>query len=687
MAKFEKYCPQLKPGRITPQGSKLIFETDSPTDQIVLPIETVDFLLLCTGEYSVGEIIEQLYHRKGTIQFKKIYRTLIYLKERGFLENGEQLEIPQDNSPGRGIKFFSVQPFFEFNIGKRIFNETDRPVVFYFCSMLAIVAAAFSLQDLKGSAFSFPFFHINGSFWQGLLFLFVTSSILLSCKNVFKSLLLIFLTGRAYNFAFAFNGFSLYFRVRSDSLFLISNRFYLTLFHLAASLCFFPIVSAIYLLMPQLPHFNEMQSVAVLLFLFSINPFQESEASHWLRSLFNDDTLNKMSNYLPHRSLLSLVNPTDRTKDNNLYFFFTHFAIVWAAVMLFTGFLTLTTHHPILLTTFKSASIHERLAALLTCSLIISFAYAVISNTVRLFHLSLLLPISHAVLAYLRKRQSRRIDHYNQKEVMSTLEALPLFNYFNNDVLQTIIKQSVVKEYKQQSPVILQGDPGRHLFVLLSGTLQVRRRLSSGRVKLMGEIHPSSIFGEIAVIEDSPRAADVIALEKSIVLEVPASVIRKITEDSQYVRELTGFRNAIMVNQFFTAAPIFRDLAEHLIHLFIQKGKIESYTAEQVIFKQGDHGDGFYLLLRGTVGVSVNGRPVTRIQQGGFFGEISMIADVPRTATIYSIEHAQILKISRDAFWEILSHDINMAMLIESVGEMRVREDIEIIKAATVRVA
>jgi CRP-like cAMP-binding protein len=121
--------------------------------------------------------------------------------------------------------------------------------------------------------------------------------------------------------------------------------------------------------------------------------------------------------------------------------------------------------------------------------------------------------------------------------------------------------------------------------------------------------------------------------------------------------------------------------------MFTSKGLIESYLPDQIIFKQGDHGDGFYLLLRGSVGVSVNGRPVSRIQQSGFFGEISMIADVPRTATIYALEHTQVLKISRDAFWEILSQNINMAMFIESIGEMRIREDIEILKGKTANVA
>lgn len=687
MAKFEKYRPQLRPGRITPYENKLLFETDSLTGQAILPIETADFLLLCTGEYSVSEIIELIYHRKGTIQFKNIYKTLIFLKERDFLENADELELPADNSPGTSVNFFSIQPLFEFSIGRRIFNKKDQPILFYILAMLSITIALFSLQRLNKESLSMIFLSINTSFLQGLFFLMIGTSILLSIKNIYKCLLLLLLTGRAYNFSFVFNGFSFYFKVQTDSLFLINNRFYLTLFHLATSLCYFPFVSAVYAFFPQLLYQNEAYSLATLLFLFSINPFQESEVSHLLRIYFNDDTLNKISSYMPHKSLFALINPNDRTRDNNLYFFFSHFAVLWTAIIIYCGYLSLHAHIPSLFAAIKTAQTYEKIAAILIVSLLLTFGCGIILNTIKLLYLSLFLPISHVVFNSIRKSKSQRLEYFNNKEILSMLEILPLFNYFNKDILTTIISESEVKEYKTKSPVIIQGDAGTHLYVLLSGTLQVRRRLPSGHNKIVGEILPPSIFGEIAVIEDTKRTADVIATSKSAVLEIPAKLLRKIAEDSQYIRELDGFRNAIMVNQFFSSAPIFRELSDSVTQLFIQKGKLESYLRDQIIFKQGDSGDGFYLLLRGTVGVSVNGRPIARIQQSGFFGEISMIADIPRTATIYALESALVLKINRDTFWEILSHDINMAMLIESVGEMRIREDIEIIKAESIRVA
>lgn len=62
---------------------------------------------------------------------------------------------------------------------------------------------------------------------------------------------------------------------------------------------------------------------------------------------------------------------------------------------------------------------------------------------------------------------------------------------------------------------------------------------------------------------------------------------------------------------------------------------------------------------------------------------MSAIADIPRTASISALEETLLLKISREAFWEILSQNIELAMFIESVSEARIQEDIEAIQQGT----
>jgi CRP-like cAMP-binding protein len=619
MVSFEKFKPILIPGKAIPQGDKLVYEIDNPVDQIVLPIEAIDFLLLCQGEYTIADIVERIYHSKGAVHFKLIYKTIYHLKDRGFLLNGEDLKDSSQTRHHNESQFINLKSLFELNLGYRIWGRQERPVFFYAIAMLTILMAVLTLQTFHPSWLSFDFIKINGSYLKGLGFTIVWASLLLSAKHLFKCFMLLLLTGRVYNFGFVFSGLAFYFRVKSDSLFLVSHRLYLALFHSALALFYFPFIGFMTLLVPDMPYYNQAMNVATILFILSLNPFQESELSQLLRAILKSDNINKLSHYLNYRPLISLVHPLEGGQNPQAYWVYSQIALVWCCTVIYTA-----THHLLSQTSnvilhTKEAGFTELSSALLTYAVIIAFLGVVVVNTYKLMKTSFVNPIWALFLDRLRRQRSQRLDYYNHNELIKRLEGLPLFSYLSQELLEMVANRSELKMYKKGSPVIIQGDTGTHLFVLLSGHLSVRKRLASGAVQLIGEVRPPSIFGEVAVLEEKPRSAEVLALENSIVLEVPAKMLRQIAQDSQHIRELHHFNNAIAVNQFFTSAPIFKDLPENVVHLFTVKGKIEDLKPNQIIFRQGDQGDGFYLLLRGSVGVSVNGRPVSRIHQGGFF--------------------------------------------------------------------
>ncbi len=678
MARFEQFKPILRPGKAIPHGQKIVYETEAPFDQIVLPIETVDFILLCDGSRSVGEIVELIYHKRGTVQFRSLFKTLVYLKDRGFLLNPDQLELPNQNEQKFHLNFLQLNSLFELSIGQRIFNEKDRPLLFYIFSMFSILTAILTINSFEWEWLILSFIYLDDSFITGGLFLFCGASILLSLKNFFKCFLLLFLTGRAYNFRICYSGIALYFRVKSDSLFLISNKLFLTLFHLAVVLSYFPIIGAMSFLFPEFPYYSQAMSLAVVLLLMDLNPFQESELAFLLKSFFNDDTISRISNFMKERPLLSLIHPFESNKDYNLYFFYAHFALAWGFVFSYVFIKGSIYHFEHLTASLKTASWNERLFTIAVATFIIASLSVALINLYRLVLASLLVPLTQMTKKYVRSRKSEPVVSYKHKDILRILEELPMFSHLSTELLNMIVTRSQLKIYKKDAPVIIQGDIGTHLYVLVTGQLQVRKR-SPGFSAYLSAIFPVSIFGEVAVIEETRRSADVIAIEDSIIFEVPARMLREISAEAHHSHELDAFKNAILVNQFFTSAPVFRDLPDNVRQNFITRGRIEKFQEGQVIFKQGDIGDSFYLLLRGTAGVTVNGRPVSKIQQGGFFGEISMIADVPRTATIHAVNAIDVLKLTREAFWEILSLDIRIAMFIESVGEMRVREDMQIL--------
>lgn len=105
-------------------------------------------------------------------------------------------------------------------------------------------------------------------------------------------------------------------------------------------------------------------------------------------------------------------------------------------------------------------------------------------------------------------------------------------------------------------------------------------------------------------------------------------------------------------------------------------------SAQETIVWLGDTGDSFYLISSGRVAVTIpneSGQHVilNTLEQGGFFGEISLIDGGPRTATVRAIEPSKLLVLSREAFHSFVRQRPDVAIEILTVMGQRLRTSTE----------
>jgi CRP-like cAMP-binding protein len=93
-------------------------------------------------------------------------------------------------------------------------------------------------------------------------------------------------------------------------------------------------------------------------------------------------------------------------------------------------------------------------------------------------------------------------------------------------------------------------------------------------------------------------------------------------------------------------APLPPAEQEHLAHELIPV----HVSAGDVVVREGEAGDRFYVVRSGELEVSVDGKPVRRLGPGDHFGEIALLRDVPRTATVEALADVDLYALERDEF-------------------------------------
>jgi cAMP-dependent protein kinase regulator len=118
---------------------------------------------------------------------------------------------------------------------------------------------------------------------------------------------------------------------------------------------------------------------------------------------------------------------------------------------------------------------------------------------------------------------------------------------------------------------------------------------------------------------------------------------------------------------------VFSSLTAAEIEDFIDFMKMEKFQAGAVVIKQGEPGDYFYVVEAGNFTYSIDGQQVGAAHPGSSFGELALMYNSPRAATVIADEDAVVWSLNRVTFRNILANATAMQSnkVIESLRKVR----------------
>jgi hypothetical protein len=121
--------------------------------------------------------------------------------------------------------------------------------------------------------------------------------------------------------------------------------------------------------------------------------------------------------------------------------------------------------------------------------------------------------------------------------------------------------------------------------------------------------------------------------------------------------------------------PMFAPLPLAVTELLSTELRPQHFASGSVVMKEGDPGEEFHVITSGAATVTVRGRPRPSLGPGDCFGEIALLRDIPRTATIIAAEPLHTLALRREQFLAAVASSARSGVAAESFVAERLGED------------
>lgn len=222
------------------------------------------------------------------------------------------------------------------------------------------------------------------------------------------------------------------------------------------------------------------------------------------------------------------------------------------------------------------------------------------------------------------------------------------FNSLGKDEMKTVLLALVEVNLAANDQPITKGDYGDFMFVIETGTLECWLEID-GAKKVLKTVSTGEIFGELALLYNTTRAAHVSAATECKVWKLDRDTFANIVIDSHQKHREKNM-------EAIAGIPILSSLDSYQVGQVCDALKIKEYKAGHTIITEGEVGNICYFITAGKLYATKGGERVKEYSESTdrHFGELALLNNAPRAASVICETDCTIMELEKQAFHRLL---------------------------------
>lgn len=232
--------------------------------------------------------------------------------------------------------------------------------------------------------------------------------------------------------------------------------------------------------------------------------------------------------------------------------------------------------------------------------------------------------------------------------LLTCMSSNPLFTHLSPASMDTVVAAFFLASKSDGDIVMKQGTDGDNFYVIQEGSVKIIVNGNQVATKAAG-----ASFGELALMYNAPRTATVVCDGRAKLWALDRASFQSIMRSTESSRNAT-------VSEFLCQMDLFKGLSKEELGKVVDAVKERDYKDGEYMFRQGDPGEDFFIISKGSVVITKSQTPgaeeqfVTELGTGKFFGELALSMNKPRAASVFAKGDCGCFTLDRGSFERLL---------------------------------